>query len=54
MAESPFILRSGMARNPVVQRVAPLPPEAAVAIVVPRMPNGSGEAVEDSFHRILQ
>ena len=56
MAEMPSMLRSGIATNPVVQMVTPagaggpLPPAPMSVEVVPRIPNGSGEVVEDCFH----
>ena len=46
----PSMLRSGMETKPEVQRVVALPPAAAEAVVVPRIPKGSGELVEDCFH----
>ena len=43
----PSILRSGIATNPLVHA----PDAASVAVaMVPRIPKGSGEVVEDSFH----
>ena len=50
MVARPSMLRSGMATNPEVQRVVVDPPAAAAVVVVPRMPKGSGEVVEDCFH----
>ena len=46
----PSMLRSGMKTKPDVQRVVALPPDPAVAVVVPRIPKGSGELTEDCFH----
>ena len=46
------MLRSGIKMNPSVQRVVLEWPAPAVvdAGVVPRMPKGSGEVVEDCCH----
>ena len=50
----PSILRSGIATNPLVQAYdvagATPPPAALDPGVVARIPKGSGEVVEDSFH----
>ena len=50
----PSMLRSGIATNPEVQRVVEEPPAPAVVDVVMMKPKGSGEVVEDCFHRIAQ
>ena len=50
MEDIPFMLRSGMETNPDVQRVVEDPPAPAAVVVVPRIPKGSGEVVEDSCH----
>jgi len=47
---TPSMLRSGMKANPEVQRVVDDPPAPAAVVVVPRIPKGSGEVVEDCFH----
>ena len=56
--EMPSMLRSGMKMNPLVHKVGVGEewPAAAtvVAGVVPRIPKGSGEVVEDCFHWIAQ
>ena len=55
----PSILRSGIATNPLVQAydvgdaggvAGTSPPAALDPGVVARIPKGSGEVVEDSFH----
>ena len=50
MPPIPSMLRSGMATNPEVQRVVVEAPAPAAVVVVPRMPKGSGEVVDDCFH----
>ena len=50
MAAMPSMLRSGIETKPEVQRVVVEAPAPAAVVVVPRIPNGSGEVVEDCFH----
>ena len=50
MSLIPSILRPGIETNPEVQRVVEDPPAPAAVVVVPRIPKGSGEVVEDCFH----
>ena len=50
MAAMPSMLRSGIDTNPEVQRVVVDAPAPMSVEVVPRIPNGSGEVVEDCFH----
>ena len=45
----PSILRSGIATNPLTHSEDPAAGIGA-GVVVPRIPKGSGEVVEDSFH----
>ena len=54
MEEMPSMLRSGMNTKPEVQRVVEDPPAPAAVVVVPRIPKGSGEVVEDCFHWMAQ
>ena len=54
MEAFPSMLRSGMETNPEVQRVVVEAPAPAAVVVVPRIPKGSGEVVEDCFHWIPQ
>ena len=54
MEVTPSMLRSGMATKPEVQSVVEEPLAAALVVTVPRIPNGSGEVVEDCFHWIEQ
>ena len=46
----PSMLRSGIATNPEVHSVVEEPPAPTAGAVVPRIPKGSGEVVEDCFH----